>query len=185
MKKSKSLTEEQKSSILSILKKRFIQNEQRHLGMNWLEVESRLLSNETALWSLFQMEETGGEPDVVGKEGEHFIFFDCAKESPTGRRSFCYDQEALEARKQDKPKDSAMQFVENIGVQLLNEEQYRFLQTLGEFDLKTSSWLLTPQNIRDLGGALFGDRRYNTVFTYHNGAISYYAARGFRACITI
>ncbi|MCD6064003.1 MAG: hypothetical protein K0R82_1914, partial [Flavipsychrobacter sp.] len=159
----------------------------RHKGLEWAKVQTRLEANAEALWSLNAMEETGGEPDVVGhdkKTGE-YIFFDCSAESPKGRRSVCYDHEALEKRKEHKPADSAMNMAADMGIELLTEEQYRELQKLGEFDLKTSSWVVTPANIRKLSGALFCDRRYDTVFLYHNGVESYYAARGFRGSLRV
>ena len=159
----------------------------RHKGLVWGEVEDRLEANAEKLWSLNAMDKTGGEPDVVGqdkKTGE-YIFYDCSAESPKGRRSICYDREALESRKENKPKDSAMNMAAAMGVELLTEEQYRELQKLGEFDTKTSSWVKTPSDIRKLGGALFCDRRYDTVFVYHNGAESYYAASGFRGSLKV
>lgn len=158
----------------------------RHKGLEWARVQEKLQANPEKLWSLSEMERTGGEPDVVAfdkKTGE-YTFYDCSAESPKGRRSVCYDREALEARKEHKPKDSAMDMAAAIGIELLTEEQYRALQKLGQFDLKTSSWVKTPANIRKLGGALFCDRRYDTVFVYHNGADSYYAVRGFRGALT-
>lgn len=173
--------------LLKALKARFEENMARHPGLKWDKVQSRLEGNAEKLWSLHEMERTGGEPDVVGhdkKTGE-FIFFDCSEESPKGRRSICYDREALEARKEHKPKDSAMNLAATMGVELLTEEQYRQLQELGEFDLKTSNWVQTPAAIRKLGGALFCDRRYDTVFLYHNGAESYYAVRGFRGMLRV
>ena len=159
----------------------------RHKGLDWAKVQTRLEANPEKLWSLNEMESTGGEPDVVGqdKKSGAFIFYDCSAESPKGRRSICYDREALEARKENKPKDSAINMAGALGVELLTEEQYRELQKLGEFDLKTSSWVKTPADIRKLGGALYCDRRYNTVFLYHNGADSYYAARGFRCSLRV
>jgi hypothetical protein len=169
------------------LKSRFENNMHRHKGLTWEDVQARLTSNPEKLRSLNEMERTGGEPDVVGydkKTGE-FIFYDCSAESPSGRRSLCYDNEALKSRKEHKPKGSAVGMAEAMGIDLLTEEQYRELQTLGEFDTKTSSWIHTPDEIRKLGGALFCDRRYNHVFTYHNGAESYYAARGFRGSLRV
>jgi hypothetical protein len=159
----------------------------RHKGLDWAKVHAKLEANPEKLWALSEMERTGGEPDVVGfdkKTGE-YSFYDCSAESPKGRRSVCYDREALEARKEHKPKDSAMDMAAAIGIELLTEDQYRELQKLGEFDLKTSSWVKTPASIRKLGGALFCDRRYDTVFLYHNGADSYYAVRGFRGALTV
>ncbi len=169
------------------MKSRFEKNLNRHKGLDWSKVQAKLEANSEKLWSINEMERTGGEPDVVGydkKTGE-YIFMDCSEESPKGRRSLCYDSEALDARKEDKPKGTAMDMAASMGIELLTEDQYRELQELGEFDTKTSSWLKTPSDIRKLGGAIFGDRRYNTVFKYHNGAISYYAARGFRGWVGI
>ncbi|HZR66534.1 MAG TPA: DUF4256 domain-containing protein [Terriglobales bacterium] len=182
-----SLAEKQREQLLQTLKSRFEKNLHRHKGLQWALVQARLEANAEKLRSLNQMEDTGGEPDVVGqdrKTGE-YIFYDCSAESPKDRRSLCYDREALESRKENKPKDSAMNMAAAMGVELLTEEQYRELQELGEFDTKTSSWVKTPSAIRKLGGALFCDRRYNTVFVYHNGAESYYAARGFRGWLKI
>ena len=157
----------------------------RHKGLAWDEVENRLEANAGKLWSLSEMERTGGEPDVIGRDRKtgEYIFYDCSAESPTGRRSVCYDREALESRKEHKPKDSASGMADAMGIELLTEDEYRELQKLGEFDTKTSSWVKTPPAIRKLGGAIFCDRRYETVFTYHNGAESYYAARGFRGSL--
>lgn len=183
----KELSPKQQQELLSVLKTRFEKNMQRHKGISWNDVAAKLQANAGKLCSLNEMENTGGEPDVVGfdkKTGEYF-FYDCAAESPAGRRSLCYDGEALASRKENKPKGSAMEMAAAMGVQILNEEQYRALQQLGPFDLKTSSWIQTPAAIRKLGGALFCDRRYNTVFLYHNGAESYYAARGFRGCVKV
>lgn len=183
----KKLSAEQTDALLSVLKTRFEKNMQRHKGLDWAAVQAKLASNPGKLWSLNEMEETGGEPDVVGFDqttGET-IFYDCSAESPKGRRSLCYDQAALESRKQNKPKDSAMGMAAEMGITLLSEEQYRDLQKLGKFDLKTSSWVETPAEIRKLGGAIFCDRRYEHVFTYHNGAESYYAARGFRGWLRV
>lgn len=159
----------------------------RHKGLEWAKVQTRLAANPEALWSLNEMETTDGEPDVVGfdKKTGAYIFYDCSAESPKGRRSVCYDREALEARKEHKPKDSAMNMAAAMGIEILTEEQYRELQELGEFDLKTSSWIKTPPDIRKLGGALFCDRRYGNVFVYHNGADSYYAARAFRGSLRV
>ncbi len=183
----KQLPPKQQQDLLKILKARFEKNMPRHKGLDWAKIQAKLEANTKKLWSLNAMEETGGEPDVVGldkKTGE-YIFFDCSEESPKGRRSICYDHEALEARKENKPKDSAINMAEDMGVEILTEEQYRELQQLGKFDMKTSSWIKTPADIRKLGGAVFCDRRYNTVFIYHNGAESYYAARGFRASLRV
>jgi len=173
---------EQPAELLSALKTRFEKNLNRHQGLEWAKVQAKLEANAEKLWSLNEMERTGGEPDVVGhdkKTGE-YIFYDCSAESPKGRRSVCYDREALESRKEHKPEDSAIDMAAAMGIELLTEEQYRELQKLGDFDTKTSSWVKTPSAIRKLGGALFCDRRYDTVFVYHNGAESYYAARAFR-----
>lgn len=183
----KSLTPAQCDKLLSVLKTRFEENMNRHKGLKWANVEAKLLANPDKLWSLGEMERTGGEPDVVGyeKKSGEFIFFDCAEESPKGRRSVCFDHEALNARKEHKPKDSAVGMATAMGIELLSEDQYRELQKLGEFDLKTSSWVQTPADIRKLDGALFCDLRYGHVFTYHNGAQSYYAARGFRGVLRV
>jgi len=181
------LQAKQREEMLRTLKVRFERNISRHKGVAWAEVKAKLDANAAKLWSLSEMERTGGEPDVVGydkKTGEH-IFCDCAAESPKGRRSLCYDRRALVARKEHKPRDSAADMAAAIGVEILTEEQYRELQKLGEFDTKTSSWVKTPENIRDLGGALFCDRRFGTVFVYHNGAESYYAGRGFRGSLRV
>lgn len=178
---------QQREELLKTLKTRFEKNVGRHKGLGWSEVQAKLDANSEKLRSLHEMEKTGGEPDVVGhdkKTGE-FIFMDCSAESPTGRRSFCYDREALESRKENRPNNCVLDVAASIGIELLTEEQYRELQKLGCFDLKTSSWIKTPPDIRKLGGALFCDRRYDTVFTYHNGAQSYYAARGFRGSLRI
>lgn len=183
----KSLPPEQQTELLGILKTRFENNTQRHPDLQWTKVQARLQANPEKLWSLNEMEKTGGEPDVVAydeKTGE-IIFYDCSAESPAGRRNVCYDHEALNARKENKPGDSAMGMAANMGIELLTEDQYQDLQKLGEFDTKTSSWLITPLAIRKLGGAIFGDRRYNHVFVYHNGAISYYGARGFRGSLRV
>ena len=179
---NKKLSAAQRQELLGTLKARFEKNMNRHKGLDWTKVLARLESNAERLWSLNEMESTGGEPDVVGhdkKTGE-YVFYDCSAESPKGRRSVCYDREALEARKEHKPKDSAVDMASTMGIELLTEEQYRELQQLGEFDTKTSSWVKTPPVIRKLGGALFCDRRYDHVFVYHNGADSYYSARAFR-----
>jgi len=181
------LSNKQREEILRALKTRFENNMNRHKGLNWAEVKAKLEAKTEKLWSLSEMERTGGEPDVVGhdkKTGE-YIFYDCSAESPKGRRSLCYDREALESRKENKPKDNAVDVATAMGTELLTEEQYRELQKLGDFDAKTSSWVRTPSAIRKLGGALFCDRRYNTVFVYHNGADSYYASRGFRGSLRV
>jgi hypothetical protein len=183
----KKLTSEQVEELLKALKTRFEKNINRHQDIKWAPVQSKLESNNDKLWSLHEMEKTGGEPDVVAQDkntGE-YIFYDCSAESPTGRRNVCYDREALESRKEHKPKNSAIDLASAIGIEILSEEQYRDLQKLGKFDTKTSSWLKTPTDIRKLGGALFADRRYDTVFIYHNGADSYYAVRGFRGWLRV
>ena len=178
---------EQHEELLRVLKARFEKNMNRHKGLEWIKIHARLEANQKKLWSLVEMEATGGEPDVVGqdKKSDEYLFFDCSEESPKGRRSLCYDREALESRKEHKPKNNAIDMAAAIGIELLTEEQYRELQQLGHFDLKTSSWVKTPAKIRNLGGAIFCDRRYDTLFVYHNGAESYYAARGFRGCLRI
>jgi hypothetical protein len=181
------LSPAQRKDLLGLLKARFEKNMARHKGLAWDAIQSKLEAHSEKLWSLREMERTGGEPDVVGhdkKTGE-YIFYDCAADSPKGRRSICYDREALDSRKEHKPKDSAVNMATAMGVELLTEEQYRELQQLEEFDTKTSSWVKTPPAIRKLGGALFCDRRFDTVFTYHNGAESYYAGRAFRACLRV
>ena len=183
----KELTREQRESLLTTLKARFEKNMNRHQGLEWVKVQARLDANAEKLWSLSEMEQTGGEPDVVDqdkKTGE-YIFYDCSAESPRARRSFCYDRDALDSRKENKPKDNAVGAAGAMGIELLTEEQYRKLQNLAEFDTKTSSWVKTPSAIRKLGGALFCDRRFDTVFVYHNGAESYYAARGFRGSLMV
>lgn len=183
----KNLSPAQAGELLNTLRVRFEKHMDRHRGLAWAEIQAKLTSNTEKLWSLQQMENTGGEPDVIAydkKTGE-YIFNDCSAESPNGRRSLCYDGAALESRKENKPKGSASEMASAIGVELLTEEQYRELQQLGKFDAKTSSWVKTPAEIRELGGALFCDRRYNTVFVYHNGAESYYAARGFRGLLKV
>lgn len=187
MSAKKKLSPDKQEEFIGILKTRFEKNNGRHKGVGWSEVEAKLKAAASKLWSLYQMEETGGEPDVVGydKEKDEYIFFDCSAESPKGRRSAAYDREGQESRKEHKPKHNALDLAAEMGIELLTEAQYRELQQLGEFDLKTSSWVHTPSNIRKLGGALFCDRRYNTVFLYHNGAQSYYAARGFRGMLRI
>jgi len=183
----KALSPSQREELLRTLKARFDKNTNRHKGLAWPEVQAKLQANAEKLWSLNEMERTGGEPDVVGqdkKTGE-YIFYDCSAESPKGRRSFCYDGEALHSRKENKPKDNATDMAATMGIELLTEEQYRELQKLGEFDTKTSSWVKTPSDVRKLGGALFCDRRFNTVFVYHNGAESYYAGRAFRGSLRV
>jgi hypothetical protein len=184
---TKDLSPEQRKQLLGALKARFEKNMDRHQGLAWAQVQAKLEAHAEKLWSINEMERTGGEPDVVGhdrKTGE-YIFYDCAEESPKGRRSLCYDREALESRKENKPKGSAMDMADAMGIELLTEEQYREVQKLGEFDAKTSSWVRTPSAIRKLGGALFCDRRFDTVFVYHNGAESYYAARAFRGSLRV
>jgi len=181
------LSKTQREELLKALNARFEKNMNRHEGLEWAKVQAKLEANKEKLWSLNEMESTGGEPDVVGhdkKTGE-YIFYDCSPESPRGRRSLCYDRAALDSRKENKPTNNAADVAAAMGVELLAEEQYRELQRLGDFDTKTSSWVKTPSNIRKLGGALFCDRRYNTVFLYHNGAESYYAARGFRSSLRV
>lgn len=180
------LSKKQSEEILRTLQARFEKNMNRHKGVEWAAVQARLEAHDK-LGSLHEMERTGGEPDVVGqdKKSGEYIFYDCSAESPSGRRSLCYDREALQSRKEHKPKDNALDMAAAMGIELLNEEQYRELQKLGEFDTKTSSWVKTPSAIRRLGGALFCDRRYETVFLYHNGAESYYAARGFRGWVKV
>lgn len=187
MSKNKAIPQEAQEVLLKTLKNRFEKNMQRHKGLKWEKVEAKLLDNPEKLWSLHEMEETEGEPDVVGydKKSDEFIFFDCSPESPKGRRSICYDTEALESRKEHKPKNSALGMAAEMGIEILDEAQYRELQQLGEFDRKTSSWVKTPTDIRELGGALFCDRRFGHVFLYHNGAESYYAARGFRGWLRV
>lgn len=185
--KSKKLSAQQREELIQTLRSRFEKNKGRHKGIDWAAVQARLEANPGKLWSLSIMEETGGEPDVVDhvkKTGE-VIFFDCSEQSPKGRRSLCYDRQALDARKQHKPKDSAVEVASAMGIELLDEVQYRELQKLGEFDTTTSSWVKTPPTIRKLGGAVFCDRRYDHVFLYHNGAESYYAARGFRGVLRV
>jgi hypothetical protein len=185
--KKKELSLQQREELLTVLKSRFEKNMNRHKGLDWAKVKAKLEANTEKLWSLHEMEKTGGEPDVVGhdaKTGE-YIFYDCSSESPKDRRSVCYDGEALESRKEHKPKNNAIDMADAMGIALLTEEQYRELQNLGNFDTKTSSWVQTPPAIRKLGGALFCDRRYDHVFVYHNGAESYYAARGFRGSLKV
>ena len=183
----KKLSPDQRDELLIALRTRFEKNMNRHKALEWEKVEAKLEANAEKLWSLKEMERTGGEPDVVAfdKKSGEYVFYDCAAESPKDRRSLCYDREALESRKEHKPKDNAIDLASAIGIQLLTEEEYRALQELGNFDTKTSSWIMTPADIRKLGGALFCDRRYDTVFVYHNGAESYYAARGFRGSLRI
>jgi Protein of unknown function (DUF4256) len=186
-KNKKELSPKQREELLGALKARFEKNMNHHEGLEWAQVQAKLEGMVEKLWSLNEMERTGGEPDVVGqdkKTGE-YIFCDCSAESPKGRRSLCYDREALESRKEHKPKDNAVDMAAAIGIELLTEEQYRELQKLGDFDTKTSSWVKTPPDIRNLGGALFCDRRFDTVFLYHNGAESYYAARAFRGSLRV
>ena len=183
----KDLSPEQREELFSALKARFEKNMNRHKNLEWAEIRAKLEAKTEKLWSLYEMERTGGEPDVVGfdkKTGE-YIFYDCSAESPKGRRSVCYDREALESRKEHKPKDNAVDMAAAMGIELLTEEQYRELQKLGNFDTKTSSWIKTPVDIRKRGGALFCDRRYDTVFVYHNGAESYYSARAFRGSLRV
>lgn len=187
MNSKKQLSQEQKDGLFTVLRTRFEKNMGRHEGIAWKKVQERLEAAPGKLWSLDLMEETGGEPDVVGfdkKTGE-FIFYDCSPESPKGRRSLCYDRRALDSRKEHKPQNSALDMADEMGIEILDEQQYRELQELGKFDLKTSSWVATPAGIRKLGGAVFCDRRYDTVFLYHNGAESYYAARGFRGSLRV
>ncbi len=183
----KQLSPERRKDLLAVLKARFEKNMTRHKGLEWAKVQAKLEANADKLWSLSEMERTGGEPDVIGhdKNTGEYIFYDCSAESPNGRRSICYDREALESRKENKPKDSAINMADAMGVELLTEEQYRKLQKLGTFDTKTSSWVKAPPAMRKLGGAIFCDRRYNTVFVYHNGPESYYAARGFRGWLRV
>jgi hypothetical protein len=187
MKNKKELSPEHHLALLGVLKARFEKNMNRHKGLEWARVQSKLEANAEKMWSLHEMERTGGEPDVVGsddKTGE-YVFYDCSAESPKGRRSACYDREALESRKQFKPENNAIDMAADMGIELLTEVQYRELQQLGNFDTKTSSWVITPSEIRKLGGAIFADFRYDAVFVYHNGAESYYAARGFRGALRV
>lgn len=183
----KELPAEQRSELLTVLRARFEKYTNRHKDIEWGDVEARLKRSTAKLWSLSEMERTGGEPDVAGydKQTEEYVFYDCSAETPKGRRSICYDHEALESRKEHKPANSAVGMADEMGIALLTEEQYRALQKLGEFDTKTSSWIETPPAIRKRGGALFCDRRYDSVFVYHNGAESYYAARGFRGALRV
>jgi len=183
----KDLKAKEREELLKTLKARFEKNVSRHKGLEWAKVQAKLEAKTEKLWSLNEMERTGGEPDVIGhdkKTGEH-VFYDCSAETPKGRRSVCYDREALESRKEHKPKNSALDMATAMGIELLTEDQYRELQKLGEFDLTTSSWVITPSDIRKLGGALFCDRRYDHVFVFHNGADSYYAARAFRGVLRV
>jgi hypothetical protein len=181
------LSQEESRELLEALKARFEKNPNRHEGVAWVKVQTKLEARPEKLWSLHEMERTGGEPDVIGQDpkGAETLFCDCSAESPEGRRSLCYDPEALKSRKEHKPKDSAVGLADVMGIELMTEEEYRKLQALGEFDTKTSSWVKTPSDVRSLGGALFCDRRYGKVFLYHNGAESYYAARGFRGSLRV
>lgn len=183
----KELSPKQQEELLDLLKTRFEKNKARHESLEWAKIQAKLEANPEKLWSLNEMEETGGEPDVVGhdKSTDEYIFYDCSAETPKGRRSICYDHVALEARKEHKPKNSAINMATAMGVTILNEEEYRELHKLGKFDTKTSSWIQTPAEIRKLGGAIFADFRYNTIFIYHNGADSYYAVRGFRSSLRV
>jgi Protein of unknown function (DUF4256) len=187
MKNKKELSTEQQQEIIKVLKVRFEKNNNRHKDIDWIKVKTKLESNIEKLWSLNEMEQTGGEPDVIDYDNKtnEYIFYDCATESPKGRRSLCYDKEALDSRKEFKPEDNVINKATTMGIELLNEVQYRALQKLGNFDMKTSSWIQTPNEIRKLGGALFADFRYNSVFVYHNSAPSYYAARGFRGSLRV
>ncbi|GJM30414.1 MAG: hypothetical protein DHS20C17_30490 [Cyclobacteriaceae bacterium] len=179
------LTSKDQDDILEVLRVRFKENMSRHQDLDWNPLENKLKNHPNKLWSLNEMEKTGGEPDVIDSEDGVYIFFDCSPESPKGRRSACYDREALESRKQHPPKHNALDLAKQMGIKMLTETEYRKLQKVGDFDTKTSSWLLTPADIRNLGGAIFGDFRYNQVFIYHNGADSYYAARGFRGSLRV
>ena len=187
MPKTKTLSAKQLDEILKTLETRFQANPIRHPNLQWSKLKSKLEANPDKLWSLHEMEKTGGEPDVVGynKKSGEYIFYDCAPESPKGRRSICYDREALESRKEHKPKNTAMDMAATMGIEILTEDEYRTLQNMGYFDTKTSSWLKTPPAIRKLGGAIFGDKRFDHVFIYHNGAESYYAGRGFRGSLRV
>lgn len=181
------LSLEKREELLGILKIRFEKNMNRHEGLEWHKIQSKLEANIEKLWSLNEMERTGGEPDVVGfdKKTDEYIFYDCSEESPKGRRSFCYDHKALESRKENKPANNVIDMAVTMGIEILTEEEYRYLQKIGKYDTKTSSWILTPSDIRKLGGAIFADFRYGKVFVYHNGAESYYAARGFRGSLRV
>lgn len=183
----KDLSPEQGQELLKILKARFENNMHLHKGIDWMQLEKKLETNNQKLWSLNEMERTGGEPDLVSydKNTNEFIFYDCSAESPIGRRNLCYDRKALDTRKKNKPENSAIDVANDMGIEILNEEQYRELQELGNFDMKTSSWVRTPEKIRKLGGAIFCDRRYDTIFVYHNGAESYYSSRGFRGSLRV
>lgn len=185
--KKEKLSPEQIRELLGVLKARFEKNPNRHADLEWTKVQAKLEANTDRLGSLYEMERTGGEPDVVGydEKTREYLFFDCSAETPKGRRNVCYDREGLESRKEHKPENNAVDMAAAMGIEILTEEQYRELQKLGNFDTKTSSWVKTPSDIRELGGALFGDRRYDKVFTYHNGAPSYYAVRGFRGLLRI
>lgn len=187
MKDKRLLSLELSNILIKILKVRFEQNMQRHTDVDWLKVKSKLEANPEKLWSLNEMERTGGEPDVIGydKDTDEYLFFDCSKETPIGRRGLCYDREALNSRKENKPDSSAVDLAVEIGIEIMSEDQYYKLQSLGNFDTKTSSWLKTPDSVRKLGGALFGDFRYGRVFVYHNGAQSYYSVRGFRGMLRV
>ncbi|MCB7482275.1 DUF4256 domain-containing protein [Christiangramia sediminis] len=187
MAKHKDPSFQQKEELINVLKTRFEENMNRHKGLDWTKIRDKLEANPGKIWSIYEMERTGGQPDVVDqkKDTDEYLFYDCSIESPTGRRSLCYDQDALESRKQNKPKNSAVKTAASMGIEILTEQQYLEFQKLGNFDTKTSSWLKTPSDIRKLGGAIFGDFRYNQVFIYHNGAESYYAARGFRASLKL
>src|SRR5690606_29276590 len=187
MANKKKISAEEEKQLLATLKERFEKNQDRHKGMEWKKIEDRLKNQPEKLWSLNEMDTTGGEPDVVDRDEKtgEYIFMDCSAESPKGRRSLCYDREGLESRKEHKPENSAVDLAAQMGIELLTEEQYRQLQNKGNFDMKTSSWLQTPSKIRKLGGAIFGDYRYDHVFIYHNGAQSYYAARGFRGVLNV
>ncbi|VYU47426.1 DUF4256 family protein [Clostridium tertium] len=186
-KEKRELSPEQCEELIGVLKERFEKNINRHKGIEWDKVEEKLEDNTKKLWSLYEMERTGGEPDIIGYDEEtgEYVFYDCSAESPKGRRSICYDRKALESRNQNKPQNNVIDMALDMGIEVLTEEQYRELQKLGSFDLKTSSWVKTPVNIRKQGGAIFCDRRYDTVFMYHNGAESYYSARGFRGSLRV